>query len=162
MGWMSRAFRCDALDTPQGYISNTKKSHKNKAMEIWDIWAKMGPSRAPGDQIWSQLPPIGLPGLDSWSPLTLTWYWVPSGSPGSQKGPILAQMSQISMAPFLWDIFCVRNIALWGCPEHHNGTPCSSSTVTAHMEPSSLRKRSKTNPMGQNTPFLAQLRFQTT
>ena len=34
--------------------------------------------------------------------------------PGAQKGPILAQMSQISMAPFLWDIFCVRNIALWG------------------------------------------------
>ena len=22
--WMSRVFRCDALDTPQGYISNTK------------------------------------------------------------------------------------------------------------------------------------------
>ena len=30
------------------------------------------------------------------------------------EGPILAQMSQISMALFLWDIFCVRNIALWG------------------------------------------------
>ena len=69
---MSRAFRCDALDTPQGYISNTKISHKNRAMEIWelnltfqsakcwwiwvvwdpygvikrDIWAKMGPLRA--------------------------------------------------------------------------------------------------------------------
>ena len=47
-----------------------------------------GPQRAPGDQIWSQLPPIGLPGMDSWSLLTLTWYWVPSGSPrGPKKGP---------------------------------------------------------------------------
>ena len=45
---MSRAFRCDALDTPQGYILKTKISQKNGAMEIWDIWAKMGPFRASG------------------------------------------------------------------------------------------------------------------
>ena len=99
--------------------------------------------------------PIGPPGLDSCSPHTLTWYRAPSGSLGAQKGPILAQ---ISMAPFLWDIF--SKYSLVGCPEHHNGTPCSSSTVTAHMEPSSLRKLSKINPMGQNIPFLTQ--FQTT
>ena len=28
--------------------------------------------------------------------------------------PVLGPLAQISMALFLWDIFCVRNIALWG------------------------------------------------
>ena len=93
-------------------VKTVKNRQKGHVLAIKGPFGDLGgPRRAPGDQIWSQLPPIGLPGLDSWSPLTLTWYWVPSGPPGAQKGPILAQ---ISMAPFLWDIFCVRNIALWG------------------------------------------------
>ena len=40
--------------------------------------------------------------------------------------------------------FLYSKYSLVGCPEHHNGTPRSSSTFTAHMEPSTLRKRSKT------------------
>ena len=35
--------------SPAAHIgSGTFKSHKNGAMEIWDIWAKMGPFWAPG------------------------------------------------------------------------------------------------------------------
>ena len=120
---MSRASQRNALLIQHCYSpyrttqfeKTIKKRQKGPVLAIKGPFRDLGgPQRAPGDQIWSQLPAIGLPGLDSWSPLTLTWYWVPSGPPGAQKGPILAQMSQISMAPFLWDIFCVRNIALWG------------------------------------------------
>ena len=90
--------------------------------------------------LW-QIAGMGLPGLDSWSPLTLTWYWVPSGSPGSQKGPILAQMWNVPNfhGPIFVGYFLCLKYSLVGCPEHHNGKPCSSSTVAAHMEPSSLR-----------------------
>ena len=120
---MSRALQRNALLIQHCYSpyrttqfeKTTKKRQKGLVLTRKGPFGDFrSPRRAPGDQIWSQLPAIGLPGLDSWSPLTLTWYWVPSGPPGAQKGPILAQMSQISMAPFLWDIFCVRNIALWG------------------------------------------------
>ena len=91
-----------------------EKMIKNRLANLGHKRSFRGPRRAPRDQIWSQLLPMGPPGLDSWSPLTLTWYWVPSGPPGALEGPILTQMSQISMALFLWDIFCVPNIALWG------------------------------------------------
>ena len=38
------------LWTPHKAIFQTQKiSHKNGAMEIWDIWAKMGPFWDPGD-----------------------------------------------------------------------------------------------------------------
>ena len=110
------------------------------------------PRRAPGDQIWSQLPAIGLPGLDSWSPLTLTWYWVPSGPPGAQKRAHFGPNVPNFHGPIFVGYFLCSKYSLVGCPEHHNGTPCSSSTVTAHMEPSSLRKQIPS----------AQLRFQTT
>ena len=48
-GWAG--FSVVMLWTPHKAIFQTQKiSHKNGAMEIWDIWAKMGPSRAPGAQ----------------------------------------------------------------------------------------------------------------
>ena len=40
------------LWTPHKAIFRTQKiSHKNGAMEIWDIWAKMGPFWDPGDPV---------------------------------------------------------------------------------------------------------------
>ena len=51
--WMSRVFRCDALDTPQGYISNTKNipqkwGHGNLGhFTFGPKWALFGP---PGTQ----------------------------------------------------------------------------------------------------------------
>ena len=106
---MSRASQRNALLIQHCYspYRTTQFEKTTKKRQKGPVLARKGPfgdfrspRRAPGDQIWSQLPAIGLPGLDSWSPLTLTWYWVPSGPPGAQKGPILAQMSQISMALF--------------------------------------------------------------
>ena len=52
--------------------------------------------------------------------------------------------------PISWaTFFCFKN-RLVGCPEHRSGMPCSSSTVIAHMEPPSSRKRPKT---GKKGPF---------
>ena len=46
-GWAGRSVVM--LWTPHKAIFRTQKiSHKNGAMEIWDIWAKMGPFWAPG------------------------------------------------------------------------------------------------------------------
>ena len=110
---------------------------------------------APGGQIWSRLPPIGPRGLESWSPHTLTWYRAPSRSPGGQKRAFWPRSLNFH-GPISWaTFFCFTN-RLVGCPEHRSGMPCSSSTVIAHME-----NNKKTNQMGQNTPYLAQLRFQT-
>ena len=61
------------------------------------FWPKTGPNweKSSGGQtwgqIWSQLPQIGPTGLESWLPHTLAWYWAFSGSPGTSKGPVLAQ-----------------------------------------------------------------------
>ena len=41
---------------------------------------------------------------------------------------------------------------LVGCPEHRSGMPYSSSTVIAHLEPPSSRKRSKTGKKGPFRP----------
>ena len=47
-GWAGRSVVM--LWTPHKAIFRTQKiSHKNGAMEIWDIWAKMGPFWDPGD-----------------------------------------------------------------------------------------------------------------
>ena len=47
-GWAG--FSVVMLWTPHKAIFQTQKiSHKNGAMEIWDIWAKMGPFWDPGD-----------------------------------------------------------------------------------------------------------------
>ena len=160
---MSRASQRNALLIQHCYspYRTTQFEKMTKKRQKGPLLARKGPfgdfrspRRAPGDQIWSQLPAIGLPGLDSWSPLTLTWYWVPSGPPGpggpkrAHFGPNVPNFH----GPIFVGYFLCSKYSLVGCPEHHNGTPCSSSTVTAHMEPSSLRKQ---------TPS-AQLRFQTT
>ena len=81
------------------------------------------------------------------------------GPLGQSIGTKMGSLAPIPKFPWphFFGYFCVQNIALWGCPEHCNRTTCSSSTVTltAHTEPSSLTKRWKTNPMGQNTAFFA-------
>ena len=52
--WMSRVFRCDALDTPQGYISNTKNipqkwGHGNLGHlgQNGPFWGPQGSSEGP-------------------------------------------------------------------------------------------------------------------
>ena len=52
---------------------------------------------------------------------------------------------------FMRDIFCFK-YRLVGCPEHRSGMPYSSSTVIAHLEPPSSRKRSKTGKKGPFRP----------
>ena len=88
--------------------------------------------------------------MDSSSPHTLTWYRAPFGSPGGYLAPI----PKFPRPNFVRDIFCFK-YRLVGCPEHRSGMPCSSTTVIAHLEPPSLRKRSKTGKKGlfgpQNT-----------
>merc|ERR1712015_278968 len=105
-----------------------------------------GPFWAPRDQVWSRLPPIGPPWMDSCSPHTLTWYRAPSGSPGAKKG-YLALIPKFPRPNFVRDIFFFK-YRLVGCPEHRSGMPYSSSTVIAHLEPPSSRKRSKTDKKG--------------
>ena len=68
---------------------------------------------------------------------------------GRRGGPKRAHFSP-NVPNFYGPIF-VRYFVCLKYSRVGNGTPCSSSTVTAHMEPSSLRKLSKTNPMG---PYL--------
>ena len=80
--------------------------------------------------------------------LVLGPFWAPGGPKRAHFGPNVPTFH----GPIFVGYFLCSKYSLVGCPEHHNGTPCSSSTVTAHMEPSSLRKQ---------TPS-AQLRFQTT
>ena len=125
---MSRASQRNALLIQHCYSpyrttqfeKTIKKRQKGPVLVIKGPFGDLGgPWRAPVDQIWSQLPPIGLPGLDSWSPPTLTWYWVPSGPPGAQKRPILAQ---ISMAPYLlW--YCMVLHIPHICHGHHGQCP---------------------------------------
>ena len=52
---------------------------------------------------------------------------------------------------FVRDIFFFK-YRLVGCPEHRSGMPYSSSTVIAHLEPPSSRKRSKTGKKGPFRP----------
>ena len=76
--------------------------------------------------------------------------WVP----GWLKKGYLALIPKIPRPNFVRDNFFSEH-RLVGCPEHRSGIPCSSSTVVAHLEPPSSRKRSKTGKKGlfwpQNT-----------
>ena len=74
-------------------------------MEIWDIWAKMGPFWDPGDPEGTQYQ-VKVSGDHESNPdWPIGGRWDQIWSPGALEGPILAQMSQISMALFLWDFF---------------------------------------------------------
>merc|ERR550519_2539496 len=77
--------------------------------------------------------------------LVLGPFWVPRVPKRAHFGPNVPNFH----GPIFVGYFLCLKYSLVGCPEHHNGKPCSSSTVAAHMEPSSLRKQ---------TPS-AQLRF---
>ena len=72
---------------------------------------------------------------------------------GAKKG-YLALIPKFPRPNFVRDIFFFK-YRLVGCPEHRSGMPYSSSTVIAHLEPPSSRKRSKTGKKGlfgpQNT-----------
>ena len=77
-------------------------------------------------------------------------FWVPRWL---KKG-YLALIPKIPRPNFVKGNFFSEH-RLVGCPEHRNGMPYSSSTVIAHLEPPSSRKRSKTGKKGlfgpQNT-----------
>ena len=73
--------------------------------------------------------------------------WVP----GWLKKGYLALIPKIPRPNFVRDIFFFK-YRLVGCPEHRSGMPYSSSTVIAHLEPPSSRKRSKTGKKGPFRP----------
>ena len=67
--------------------------------------------------------------------LVLGPFWVPRVPKRAHFGPNVPNFH----GPIFVGYFLCLKYSLVGCPEHHNGKPCSSSTVAAHMEPSSLR-----------------------
>ena len=108
------------LWTPHKAIFRTQKiSHKNGAMEIWDIWAKMGPFWAPGGPEGTQYQvkvsgdhesnpgrPIGGSWDQIWSPGALRGPQKGHfgqirdllGPPGAQKGPDTRSKCVVSMS----------------------------------------------------------------
>ena len=72
------------------------------------------------------------------------------GPRGAKKG-YLALIPKFPRPNFVRDIFFFK-YRLVGCPEHRSGMPYSSSTVIAHLEPPSSRKRSKTDKKGPFGP----------
>ena len=87
------------LWTPHKAIFRTRKiSHKNGAMEIWDIRAKMGPFWAPGgpEGTQYQVKVSGVHESNPGRPMGGSWdqIWSPGALRGllkSSKGPFLAK-----------------------------------------------------------------------
>jgi hypothetical protein len=118
----------------------------------WPFWRPRRSSEGPGGPDLIPTAPdwpvwVGLM-VTTHFDLVLGPFWAPGGPKRAHFGPNVPNFH----GPIFVGYFLCSKYSLVGCPEHHNGTPCSSSTVTAHMEPSSLRKQ---------TPS-AQLRVQTT
>jgi len=96
------------------------------------------------------------PDWSAWAGLMLTthfdlvWdpFWVPGGPKRAPFGP-KCPLALNFHGPFLCGTFFSK-YRLVGCPEHRSGMLCSSSTVIVHIEPPSLRKRSK---RGKKGPF---------
>ena len=59
--------------------------------------------------------------------LVLGPFWAPGGPKRAHFGPNVPNFH----GPIFVGYFLCSKYSLVGCPEHHNGTPCSSSTVTA-------------------------------
>ena len=62
--------------------------------------------------------------------LVLGPFWAPGGPKRAHFGPNVPNFH----GPIFVGYFLCLKYSLVGCPQHHNGTSCSSSTVTAHME----------------------------
>ena len=75
----------------------------------------------------------------------------PFWAPGGPKRAIWPRYLNFH-GPILWGTFFCFKYRLVGCPEHRSGMPYSSSTVIAHLEPPSSRKRSKTGKKGPFRP----------
>ena len=98
-GWAG--FSVVMLWTPHKAIFQTQKiSHKNGAMEIWDIWAKMGPFWDPGDPEGTQyqVKVSGDHESNPGRPMGGSWdqIWSPGALRGllkSPKGPFLVKTS---------------------------------------------------------------------
>jgi len=74
--------------------------------------------------------------------------WAPGGPKRAPFGP-KCPLALNFHGPILCGNFFSK-YRLVGCPEHRSGMLCSSSTVIVHIEPPSLRKRSK---RGKKGPF---------
>jgi len=123
-----------------------KKRQKGPVLAIKGPFGDLGgPDLVPTAPHWPAW--VGLM-VTTYFDLVLGPFWVPRVPKRAHFGPNVPNFH----GPIFVGYFLCLKYSLVGCPEHHNGKPCSSSTVAAHMEPSSLRKQ---------TPS-AQLRFQTT
>ena len=119
------------LWTPHKAIFQTQKiSHKNGAMEIWDIWAKMGPFWDPGDPEGTQYQVKvsgdhesnpGRPMGGSWDQIWSTE--VPKRTLYGQNGPFLPLFDRfLKLGGSIWTITVLDEQSI---PLRFSGHPTS-------------------------------------
>ena len=138
---MSRASQRNALLIQHCYSpyrttqfeKTIKKRQKGPVLAIKGPFGDLGgPDLVPTAPHWPAW--VGLM-VTTYFDLVLGPFWVPRVPKRAHFGPNVPNFH----GPIFVGYFLCSKYSLVGCPEHHNGKPCSSSTVAAHMEPSSLR-----------------------